>query len=168
MAKRGRKPTPAALKGRKSGKKSDNTQRPGAAGRKPGTSPDKVPSAPARKAAPKRKAPAKGEAEPTVEDGRRLEPLEPPKQLGKVQQQAWDDYIQPAWWLTRWDVPLAFQFVCLYAEYLGSPTKMIASRQAEMRRCMNELHLSSVEQSRLGLDTTKKRGAARFFTRRAQ
>jgi hypothetical protein len=82
---------------------------------------------------------------------RRTEPLPPPADLTESQKVIWKQYIDPAWWLTRWDVPIAYQFVCLFDQFIESPQKMITSKMTEMRRCQCELHLTSSEQARIGV-----------------
>ena len=96
---------------------------------------------------------------------RRTEPLVPPKKLTKRQQQVWDGHIEPAWWLNQNDVPLAFQWTILYAYLIDHPNGMIASEQAEMRKCYHQLCLSSAEQVRAGIEQDAGESGRRFFNR---
>ncbi len=91
-------------------------------------------------------------------------PLVPPKALTEEQKLIWDGYIEPAWWLAQCDVLLAYMFVNLYAEYLEKPSDMIASRIAEMRRTMGELHLTSSEQARMGIEPEAVDPTDAFFS----
>lgn len=86
----------------------------------------------------------------------REDPLEPPKRLTKAQQALWDRFINTAWWLTDHDVPKAYVWVCLQAEYLKSPAKMIASRIAQLRVIGTELGLDPSARSRMGAGGKKK------------
>lgn len=87
----------------------------------------------------------------------REEPLEPPKKLTKVQQALWERFIDSAWWLTDHDVPKAFMWVCLQAEYNRSPAKMIASRIAQLRVVGTELGLDPSARARMGTAGGKKK-----------
>ncbi len=102
-----------------------------------------------------------GTEPPKIE--KRTEPLKPPKRLLKAQQELWDRYIDPAWWLTEADTLLAYAFVCLQAEFLKKPADMATARITEMRRMMSELHLTSAEQARLGVTPAAKDPAEAFF-----
>ncbi len=108
---------------------------------------------------PKAKPPAlrgikggRGDSPPPPEVQKRKAPLEPPKKLTKIQQRLWDRWIEPSWWLDDGDVLLAYIFVTLTQEYLAAPKKMVATRVGEMRKAMAELHLTSSERGRLGIE----------------
>ena len=87
----------------------------------------------------------------------------PPDPLAHTQQKIWDEYINPAWWLQQNDALLAYIFVNLMAEFMDSPERMVAARIGELRKSMAELHLSSSEQARLGMNTGKHDPAEEFF-----
>lgn len=84
-------------------------------------------------------------------------PLEPLKKLTVVEQRLWDRFINPAWWLTDFDVPKAQTWVCLKAEFLRSPKKMIASRVSQVRILENELGMDPGERARLGVADGKEK-----------
>lgn len=98
----------------------------------------------------------------------RGEPLKPPKKLTKPQQAIWDRWIEPAWWLNDCDVPLAYQWVQAFTEFVARPNTFTAAEKAEMRRTFSaELKLSSSERPRIPVPTDSKqlRGAKEFFSR---
>lgn len=78
-------------------------------------------------------------------------PLEPPKKLTKVQQQHWDRFINPAWWLRDHDVPKAYTWICLWCEFLKRPSDMNSARVAQMRMHANDLGLDPGERARMGV-----------------
>lgn len=96
---------------------------------------------------------------------RRTTPLVPPKKLSKRQQQVWDEHVEPAWWLNQNDVPLAFQWTCMYAYYIDNVNSVIASELAEMRKAYHQLALSSAEQVRMGIEQSSGESGRRFFDR---
>src|SRR5690606_6908213 len=71
----------------------------------------------------------------------REDPLEPPKKLTKAQAALWKRFIDTAWWLGEHDVTKAYMWVCLQAEYIRSPTNMVAARIAQLRVLGTELGL---------------------------
>lgn len=95
---------------------------------------------------------------------RRTGPLTPPKELNNTQQRVWDEHIEPAWWLQQCDVPLAFQWVCMYGRLVDEPGSMNASELSETRKCYHQLCLSSTEKARYGINgQVEEEGASRFF-----
>ncbi len=97
---------------------------------------------------------------------RRTEPLIPPRELNDTQQKAWDEHVHPAWWLQQNDVPLAFQWACMYARFIDEPGAMNASELSEMRKAYHQLCLSSSEQVRAGVhESPEGEGKGRFFER---
>lgn len=76
--------------------------------------------------------------------------LEPPRKLKKREQELWDAYIRRAPWLTHFDVPRAFVWVSLQAEYERKPADMVASRIAQLRAVGSELGLDPASRARIG------------------
>ena len=101
---------------------------------------------------------------PHPEIPRREGKIEPPKKLPITQQRIWDDYIEPAWWLQQGDALLCYIFVNLMSEYIQSPKDMISTRIAELRRSMGELHLTSSERARLGIDVRQPSPLDEYFS----
>lgn len=103
-------------------------------------------------------------AEPDFDNG-----LEPPRKLPKRQQELWDAYIRRATWLTEFDVPRAFMWVMMNAEFEKKPLKMVAGRIAQLRALGSELGLDPASRTRLGGEAAKKRApkdpAEKFFER---
>jgi hypothetical protein len=92
-------------------------------------------------------------------------PLEPPKRLNKAQQRYWDRWINTAWWLDEHDVPKAFMWVCLSAEYEKSPADMVASRIANLRALGSELGLDPASRTRMaGSGGSKADPSDEFFS----
>lgn len=79
----------------------------------------------------------------------REDDLVPPKKLTIVQQRLWDRYINSAWWLTEHDVPKAFMWCALEAEFERSPGKMVSSRIGQLRALGSELGLDPSSRTRL-------------------
>lgn len=106
-------------------------------------------------------APDIAEILPAVEDNG----LEPPRKLKKRQQELWDQYIRRAPWLTGFDVPRAFMWVCLHAEFESGPTLMVAGKIAQLRALGSELGLDPASRQRLGAAEGEKREdpAAKYF-----
>lgn len=102
---------------------------------------------------------------PEAEFEVRETPLEPPRKLSQAQRRLWDRFINTAWWLTEHDVPKAFAWVALQAEFEKSPAEMVASRIANLRALGSELCLDSSARARAGIGSGKKstNPAARFF-----
>src|ERR1700722_6808062 len=78
--------------------------------------------------------PPKG-VEPTPPGGA----LERPEKLRGNVAKLWDSHIARAWWLTWVDGPKARMWCHLQAEFDRAPTKMIASRIAQLRALASEL-----------------------------
>ncbi len=93
--------------------------------------------------------------------------LEPPKKLRKRQGELWESYVRRASWLTPFDVPRAFMWVEMQAEFEKAPASMVASRIAQLRALGSELGLDPSSRQRLGVKTesgTKpKDPAASYF-----
>lgn len=128
MATRGRKPKPPALK--------------------------LVAGNPGRRPIPNVNAWRTGALFPEIEF--REEPLKPYKKLTKVQERLWKRFIDTAWWLTDHDVPLAYMWVCLQAEFDKKPTDMISSRLTQLRLIDAELGLDPGARSRLTVGFGKR------------
>jgi hypothetical protein len=82
--------------------------------------------------------------------------IERPAKLNKSVGVLWDKYIARAWWLTWADGPKALMWCHLQAEYEKSPTKMIASRIAQLRALGAELGFDQAARTRLGISDPKK------------
>lgn len=82
----------------------------------------------------------------------RAGPLEPPEDLDPRQQRIWARYIDPAWWLTEGDAPLAYVWVCLQAEFQANPADMTASRISNLRSAASEIGLGPSARARLALE----------------
>jgi hypothetical protein len=90
---------------------------------------------------------------------RRLPPADPlpagsierPQRLNKAAACLWDRFIARAYWLTWADGPKALMWVCLQAEYQKAPSRMIASRIAQLRALGAELGFDQAARVRLGL-----------------
>lgn len=76
--------------------------------------------------------------------------LVPPRKLQKRQRELWDTYIRRAPWLTAFDVPRAFMWVCLHAEFESGPAAMIAGKIAQLRALGSELGLDPASRARIG------------------
>lgn len=81
--------------------------------------------------------------------------LEPPRKLKKRQQELWNAYIRRAGWLTAFDVPRAFMWVELHAEFERAPTQMIAGKIAQLRSLGSELGLDPGSRARLNVGSGK-------------
>jgi phage terminase small subunit len=68
--------------------------------------------------------------------------LERPKWLKGEARKAWDEYIAPATWLDGSRAPAAILFCELWAEFREAPSRMVASRLAQMRNAMADLGLT--------------------------
>lgn len=93
--------------------------------------------------------------------------LEPPKKLKKRQQELWDTYIRKAPWLSQFDVPRAFMWVEIHAEFEKDPGGMIAGMIAQLRSLGSELGLDPASRSRIGTELGKrgnKDPAEKYFT----
>lgn len=94
----------------------------------------------------------------------REEPLAPVKKLTKAQRALWDRFINKAWWLADHDVPKAFMWTCLQAEFDRAPSKMAASKVAQLRLVGSELGMDPASRARLGVGSAPKTDpAAKFF-----
>ena len=90
--------------------------------------------------------------------------LEPHRKLSKSQQLLWDRFINTAWWLEEHDIPKAFMWVCLQAEYDRKPGEMIAARIAQLRVLGSELGMDVSARGRLGVEGGKKKDPTdKFF-----
>lgn len=91
--------------------------------------------------------------------------LEPCGRLLKAEQTLWDRFIRRAPWLTDFDVPAAFKWVKLQAEFIKKPADMVASRIAQIRALENELGLNpSARQHRsTGRDEETEDPSAKYF-----
>jgi hypothetical protein len=78
-------------------------------------------------------------------------PVEKPKKLKKAAAQVWDRFIARAHWLTSADGPKAVMFCYLTVEYDKDPTKMIASRIAQLRALQSELGFDQATRDRMGI-----------------
>jgi hypothetical protein len=76
--------------------------------------------------------------------------LDPPRKLLKREVELWDSYIRTAPWLTPHDVPRAFMWVKLHAEFEKKPAEMVASRIAQLRALGSELGLDPASRTRIG------------------
>jgi hypothetical protein len=93
--------------------------------------------------------------------------LEPPVKLAKRQKQLWST----ACWLTQFDVPRAFMWVELHAEFERGPTLMIAAKVAQLRALGSELGLDPASRTRIGAigaasgeDARTKDKSEQYFT----
>lgn len=77
-------------------------------------------------------------------------PVEKPK-LKKAAAVVWDRFIARAHWLTWADGPKAVMFCYLTVEYNAGPTKMIASRIAQLRALQSELGFDQATRDRMGI-----------------
>lgn len=93
---------------------------------------------------------------PAVED--RPEGLEPHRKLTAPQQKLWDTFIKTTPWLSEYDVPRAYMWVCLQAEYDRKPAAMVAARIAQLRALGSELGLEPAARARLGAGLKGKGG----------
>jgi len=92
--------------------------------------------------------------------------LDPCGRLLKSEKDLWDRFIRRATWLTDFDVPAAYKWVKLQAEFIKKPGDMVASRIAQIRALENELGLNpSSRQYRSGTSGKKesKDPADEFF-----
>jgi len=80
--------------------------------------------------------------------------LERPVQLRGAPAKLWDAYIARAYWLSWADVPKAFMWCHLQAEYEKKPTEMIASRIAQLRAVSSELGFDQSSRTRMGIIST--------------
>ncbi len=94
--------------------------------------------------------PGRRSVEPRAAPDVRETPLEPPKKLTRPQRVLWVRYVNSAWWLTDFDTPKAYLWVCLQAEYLRSPAKMLAARLTQLRLLGTELGFDPAARSRVG------------------
>ena len=80
-------------------------------------------------------------------------PVEKPAGLKStsVAGRLWDQYIARCHWLTWADSPKAMMWCHLQAEYQKAPTKMIASRIAQLRALGSELGLDVSSRDRMGV-----------------
>lgn len=62
----------------------------------------------------------------------------------------WDEYVAPAYWLTKVDEPLSLMFVYLMHEYLRNPHKMRPTCARELRFVMTSLGFDPVSRARMG------------------
>jgi|SRR5580658_8885276 hypothetical protein len=76
--------------------------------------------------------------------------VERPAKLSKKVGAIWDRWISRCDWLTWADSPKALMWCHLQAEFERSPTKMIASRLAQLRALGCELGLDPVSRRRMG------------------
>ena len=118
---------------------------------------------PGPKIKPRRLSLVKNGDQPPPQIPRRQGKIVPPKKLTVAQQKIWDQYVEPSWWLQQCDALLAYMFVNLMAEFIRSPKNMVSTRIAELRKTMAELHISSSEQARLGIDAGGHDPADQFF-----
>ena len=95
---------------------------------------------------------APGKAERGVSmRARRTEPLMPLRKLKKRQQALWNELIDQAWWLTKWDRPKAHMYIELQHEQLIKGKDMPTPRYRELRMLATELGLDTGEQRRQGI-----------------
>lgn len=78
--------------------------------------------------------------------------LERPKWLKGEARKAWDEYIAPATWLDGARAPAAIVFCELWAEFRDAPSRMVASRVAQLRNTMSDLGLTDVRNRTLPAD----------------
>jgi hypothetical protein len=95
------------------------------------------------------------EAEPQP-DG----PIRKPAKLRGRAGELWDEFIARAHWLTWADGPKALSWCHLQAEFERSPTKMVASRIAQLRGLGSELGFDPTSRARMG--TTKANAKSKF------
>ena len=81
--------------------------------------------------------------------------MEPPRKLKKRQRELWDGYIRRAGWLTQFDVPRAFMWVEMHAEFERAPADMIAGKIAQLRSLGSELGLDPGSRARLNVGAGK-------------
>lgn len=74
-----------------------------------------------------------------------------PAKLRGAAAKLWDIYISQAYWLTWADVPKAFIWCCLQAEYEHAPKEMIASRIAQLRAVGSEIGFDAAARTRMGV-----------------
>ena len=86
----------------------------------------------------------------------RTEPIKPPEELDLRQQLLWERYIDPAWWLTEHDAPIAYVWVCLQAEFQSCPAEMTAARISNLRSAASEIGLGPSARARLALEGAGK------------
>ena len=77
--------------------------------------------------------------------------LEPLRKLKKRQRELWDGYIRRASWLTEFDIPRAFMWVELHAQFEADPAGMIAGKIAQLRALGSELGLDPGSRVRLNV-----------------
>jgi hypothetical protein len=87
---------------------------------------------------------------------------ERPKKLKGRPGQLWDEFIAPAFWLSRADGPKALMWCHIHAEFEKSPAGMVASRIAQLRALGSELGFDPSSRARLGAkgDNGKKEDPA--------
>ena len=88
--------------------------------------------------------------EPAYDNG-----LEPPRKLSGRQLELWNAYIRKAPWLTEFDVPRAFMWVNIHAEFERKPQKMVPGRIAQLRALGSELGMDPGSRMRLGGEAGK-------------
>jgi len=93
----------------------------------------------------------------------RSTPLEPPKKLNVAQRRLWDRFIETATWLTDFDVPKAYMWVCLQAEHDRAPAKMLAARLTQLRLLAAELGLDPGARSRMAIPPPESKSPADEF-----
>jgi hypothetical protein len=94
----------------------------------------------------------------------RAQPLVPPRKLSKAQRSKWDAFIEPAWWLTEFDVSKAYAWICLQMEFEKSPVTMVAARIAQLRALGSELGFDPASRARMpAADGASKDPADKYF-----
>ncbi len=78
----------------------------------------------------------------------------------------WASLIEPAYWLTAADGPLAYVLVHLLAEFADDPAAMNSARVAQIRAACSSLGFEPTARARLGTDArpTSADPVAHFFT----
>lgn len=82
-------------------------------------------------------------------------PLKPPKKLTKEQAALWKRFIDPAHWLTDFDAPKAYAWVCLQAQHDEKPGEFKAALHGQLRLIGSELGLDPSSRARLGISTKR-------------
>jgi hypothetical protein len=73
-----------------------------------------------------------------------------PKNFSGRHRTLWENYVQPAYWLTQVDEPKAIMFVHLLAEFLAAPNQMLVTRIRQLRLLGSELGFDPPSRARMG------------------
>lgn len=72
-----------------------------------------------------------------------------PERFDAAHRALWDRYIKPAFWLTRVDEMKCVMIINIWADYLVEGTKMVVTKQRELRCLGTELGFDPVARQRM-------------------